>query len=128
MDNYERKKQFAKKHARKVKERQQLSKIYHSNDKQKKPWTFAKKLTAFLIANCLVIEIYALITMWHFMDLTPLVALITAVVGDCIVACAYLIKSTYENRAGGIVYETALQETFHLPSEVTEKEKEEAVG
>lgn len=126
--NYEKAKAYAKKHAEFVKKIHTLSAIWHKNDTKKKPWTFTKKLTAFLIANCLVIEIYALITMWHFMDLTALAALIAAVVGECIMACAYVIKSTYENRAGGIVYETALRETFHLPNEMTEKEKEEAVG
>ncbi len=126
--DYKQKRQKAKEHARKVRQKQQLYKLYHSNDKEKKPWTFTKKLTAFMLLNCLVIEIYVLVAMWHFMDISSLAALIAAVIGECSMAIAYMAKSTVENRSGGIVYEAAMKETFHLPSELTEKEKNEAAG
>ena len=128
MNNYERKKQFAKKHARKVKERQQLSKIYHSNDKQKKPWTFTKKLTAFIIANCTVIELYTLVVMWKMYDLSALPTLIAAVIGECCAMISYIVKSTFENTANGIVYEAAMKESFHVIDDLTQDEKDNAVG
>ncbi len=126
--NYNKAKEYAKRHADRVKQRQNLKALWHKNDKEKKPWTFTKKLTAFLIANCLVIEIYSLVTMWHFMDISALAALIAAVVGECICMCAYVVKSTIENKVGGITYETAMKDGFHLPNEMSEKEKNEAAG
>lgn len=116
---------FAKKHAEYVKQKQRIKKIYHKNDAPKKPWTFTKKLTAFLIVNCLAIEIYALITMWHFMDISALSALITAIVGECVASLAYVVKSTFENRVGGITYETAMKDVFHS---IDEKDTDDAVG
>ena len=43
-------------------------------------------------------------------DLTPLVTLITTVVGEVIAFAVYAAKSVKENTAGGIVYETAMKE------------------
>ena len=123
--DFEKKKIKAQQRAERIKQKYELHEIAHANDKDRKPWTFSKKLTAFVIANCLVIEIFALVAMWHFMDLSPLPALITAVVGDCIAVIGYLIKSTFENCQGGITYDLAM---MHLPSEISKEEKENAVG
>ena len=115
---------IAEKHAKHVKEFRELSEIWHSND-NRKPWTFSKKLMAFIIANCTIIEMYSLIVMWRFMDLSPLPVLITAVVGECVALVSYQVKSTFENCQNGITYETAMlemKEKFHQNND------EEAVG
>lgn len=126
--NYEKAKKYAQRHAEHVKQWHNLKKIWQKNDVNKKPWTFTKKLTAFLIANCLIIEIYALVTMWHFMDLSALATLITAVVGECILMCAYVVKATIENKNGGITYDLAMKDRFHSENEITEQDKKDAVG
>lgn len=128
---YETRKRLAEQHARKVKETEQLKKIYHKNDKPKKPWTFTKSLMAFIIANCTLIEIYALVIMWRTFDLSALPTLITTVVGECIITLGYMAKSTVENKVGGITYDSVMEEVrsrIHLSSEMSEKEKKEAVG
>jgi hypothetical protein len=78
----------------------------------------SKLLIAFLFANCTAIEIF---TGWTTIqsfklasemmispDLTPLVALIGAVVGEVIGYAVYSAKATKENTAGGIVYDQAM--------------------
>lgn len=78
----------------------------------------SKLLISFLFANCTIIEIF---TGWTTIksfelahelmispDLTPLVALIGAVVGEVIGYAVYSVKATKENTAGGIVYDQAM--------------------
>ena len=76
----------------------------------------SKKALIFLLANCTIIELF---TFWVIiqqlaspsisLDLTPLVALIGAVIGEVITVAAYYAKSAKENTIGGIVYETTLK-------------------
>ena len=78
----------------------------------------SKLLISFLFANCTAIEIF---TAWTTIksfelahelmispDLTPLVALIGAVVGEVIGYAVYSAKATKENTVGGIVYDQAI--------------------
>lgn len=78
----------------------------------------SKLLISFLFANCTIIEIF---TGWTTIksfelahelmispDLTPLVALIGAVVGEVIGYAVYSVKATKENTVGGIVYDQAM--------------------
>lgn len=79
-----------------------------------------KLLIAFLFLNCTAIEIFTgwatvqsfvlAKTLGFSIDFTPLVTLISAVVGEIIGYAIYSIKSTKENTKGGIVYESALRE------------------
>lgn len=79
-----------------------------------------KLLIAFLFLNCTAIEIFTgwatvqsfvlAKTLGFSVDFTPLVTLISAVVGEIIGYAIYSIKSTKENTKGGIVYESALRE------------------
>lgn len=80
----------------------------------------SKLLILFLFVNCTIIELFtgaviikmlsiALIT-GAAIDFSPLVALIGAVVSEVIGYAVYSLKSTKENTAGGIVYETAIQQ------------------
>ena len=115
-------KKRAKKPAKEVKQKQELREIKHSNDKPKDKLSFSKIAFIFMITNCVVIEIYALVTMFLFTDLSSLPTLITAVVGECITLCGYYIKSGKENTSGGIVYESAMAKLNH------ELEQDDSVG
>ena len=110
---FEVEKQKALDHAKEVKQKQELYEIKHSNDKPKEKLSFSKMAFIFIVGNCTVIEIYALIAMFHFGDLSSLSALITAVVGECVALLAYMVKSQHENTSGGIVYETAMRKLEH---------------
>lgn len=106
---YEVKKAEAQKHAEEVKQKQELHDIRHSNDKPKEKLSFSKMAFIFMIVNCTVIEIYALIVMVIFGDLSSLTTLIAAVVGECVSFISYEYKSMKENSAQGIVYESAMK-------------------
>lgn len=77
-----------------------------------------KLLMIFLFLNCTAIEIFTgWVTIKSFslammtgaiIDFSPLVALISAVVGEVIAFAIYALKSAKENTKGGIVYETAI--------------------
>lgn len=77
---------------------------------EKKPLSFGKCGFIYMMINCTIIEIYAMVVMFILSDLSALPGLIVAVVGECITVCAYYAKSTLENRAGGIIFEKAMQE------------------
>jgi hypothetical protein len=73
----------------------------------------------FLFINCSLIELFTgYVTLQNFqlvrevggmVDLTPLITLISAVVGEVIGFAIYSIKASKENSKGGIVYDTAMQ-------------------
>lgn len=113
-------------HSQKVKQNQELYELRHSNDKPKEKLSFSKRAFIFLVGNCTVIEIYALITMVYFQDLSSLSALIVAVVGDCVTMLAYMVKSQHENTSGGIVFETAMKKLEHELS--NESNGDDSVG
>lgn len=79
-------------------------------------------MLALLFMNCTIIEIFtAIVTIESLSiakttglapDFTPLVALITAVVGEVIGLVSYLIKASKQNTKGGITYETAAAANF----------------
>jgi len=128
--DFNRKKAFAEQHAQRVLERQQLSEIWHSNDKERKLPTH-KLITAYLFILLNVILIYAMIAMWNFADLTHLGVIITDIVAQILTFFIYSRHSTAQNTVGGIVYDTAMFEMksmFHRDDEMTEEEKENAVG
>lgn len=128
--NFKKQKQKAEAHAIKVKQREALKKIRHKNDPKKKI-PFHKIIVGYLFLVLNVVLIYAFVAMWHFADLTHLGLIITDIAAQIVTFLIYSHHSTAENTAGGIVYETAMEEMksrFHLSSEVTQKEKDEAVG
>ena len=63
----------------------------------------------YMMIMCTIIQIYSLVAMWHFMDLSPLTALIGATVGEVFAYWAYSLKAGKENCEGGITYEMALR-------------------
>lgn len=78
----------------------------------------SKIIMFFLLLNCTAIEIFTgIITVMNINiarelgispDLTPLVTLISAVIGQTIGFAIYSIKAAKENCRGGIVYEQAM--------------------
>lgn len=122
--DYEKEISKALEHAEKVKLKQELHDLKHSNDKPKEKLSFSKMAFIFMIGNCVIIEIYALVAMFYFGDLSSLSALIAAVVGECVTTLGYFIKSQHENTKDGIIYETAMKK---LEYELDNK-SDEAVG
>ena len=74
----------------------------------------SKKLIYFLFINCVAIELFTMgILIWNMAlavqlgaapDYSPINALIGTVVTETVGYVAYAIKSTIENREGGITY------------------------
>jgi len=85
-----------------------LYKIKYGKDKEKVSTT--KIVLAFLILNMVVIEVYSLYAMLALGDLNALPVLITAIVGECISILGYMVKSSIENKSGGIVFETTMKQ------------------
>jgi hypothetical protein len=123
--DYEKKLAKAIEHAEKVKLKQELHELRHANDKPKDKIPTGKIGFWFMIINCTIIEIYSLIAMFIFEDLSPLTTLILAVVGDCIAFISYNIKSGKENTVGGIVYESAMKK---LEYELENNNTDDSVG
>lgn len=99
--------------------RRQLYKIKYGKDKEKVSTT--KIVLAFLILNMIVIEAYSLYAMLALGTLDALPVLITAIVGECISILGYMVKSSIENKAGGIVFETTMKQ-------LEDNKEEEIVG
>ena len=99
--------------------RKALYKIKYGKDKEKVSMT--KVVLAFLILNMVVIEIYSLYAMLALGNLDALPVLITAIVGECVSILGYMVKSSIENKKGGIIFETAMKE-------LENKDEEEIVG
>lgn len=97
--------------------KQQLENIKEENSNNKKTST-SKILTFFLFFNCLAIEIFTgYVTIMNLIiarelgippDLSPLIALIGAAIGQTIGFGIYSLKAAKENCRGGIVYEQAM--------------------
>ena len=80
-----------------------------------------KIVLAFLILNMVVIEVYSLYAMLALGNLDALPVLITAIVGECVSILGYMVKSSIENKKGGIIFETAMKE-------LENKDEEEIAG
>lgn len=80
----------------------------------------SKLIMLFLFLNCTFIELFTgYVTIQNFklvrevggmLDLTPLITLISAVVGEVIGFAIYSIKAAKENTVGGIVYDSAMKQ------------------
>lgn len=97
-------------HAEDVKQKQEIKEAKHSNDK---PLSFSKMAVIFIFANCCVIELYSMVVMAVFHDLSSLGSLVMAVVGQCASLLGYFIKASRENTESGIVYETTMLQLQH---------------
>lgn len=110
MSYEEKQKEKAEAYAEKQKLKQELYEIKHKYDKKKKPLTFGKWGFIFLIANCTIVELYSMIMMAVFQDLSTLSSLIAAVVGECVCLISYNIKSQIDNSSNGLTYALAMKE------------------
>ena len=72
-----------------------LKELKDEKDKyRKKPkMEMSKKFAIYLFLLLNVIVIYSLVAMWHFMDLSYLGTLITAIAAECITYITYCTKS-----------------------------------
>ena len=87
--------------------------------KEKKKTEWSKKLLTILFINFFLLEIFILgITCYSFNlgfaigqmpDYTPLIALITAVIGETLSYGIYCAKAKAENTQGGIKYDTVMR-------------------
>lgn len=111
--DYKDKMDEALKHAEDVKQKQELKEARHSNDKEKKPLSFSKMAVIFIFVNCCIIELYSMVVMAVFHDLSSLGSLIMAVVGQCAALIGYFVKASHENTSQGIVYETTMMQLQH---------------
>ena len=105
-------------HAEDVKQKQEIKEVKHSNDK---PLSFSKMAVIFIFANCCVIELYSMVVMAVFHDLSSLGSLVMAVVGQCASLLGYFIKASRENTESGIVYETTMLQLQHELGMTNEK-------
>ena len=110
---YQYKMDEALRHAEDVKQRQEIKEVKHSNDKEKKPLSFSKMAVIFIFANCCVIELYSMVVMAVFHDLSSLGPLAMASVGQCASLLGYFVKASRENTENGIVYETTMLQLQH---------------
>lgn len=98
--------------------------------KPKLPST-SKLMAAYLFVVLNVVLIYAMVTMWRFMDLTYLGVLVTDVAAQVLTYFIYTKKATIENSVGGITYDMALKsinETTICEGNNEINENETAVG
>ena len=100
------------KHAHWVSDRLKFKRILYKikYGKEKEKFSTTKIVLAFLIFNMLVIEGYSLYAMLALGTLDALPVLITAIVGECISILGYMVKSSIENKSGGIVFEAAMKQ------------------
>lgn len=81
-------------------------------------WPTQSKLGMwYIFISCTAVQIYSMVAMWHFADLSPLYALIGATVGEGLTYYAYTAKAKAENTTGGIVYENSLKNQTEAPEE-----------
>lgn len=97
--------------------------IREAKAKYKKKITGSKMGLYYIYIMATVIQIFSMIAMWHFMDLSPLAGLITATVEEVFAYAVYSGKSAKENTKGGIVYESAMKAKEEAKTELTEEDE-----
>lgn len=99
---------------------------------KKKLISTTKLIILFLFINCTLIQLFTgYITLLDIklaetigsVDFTPIVTLISAVVGQVIGFAIYSIKASKENTQGGIVYDTAMRKMDQVTYDLYEKEQ-----
>lgn len=99
---------------------------------KKKLISTTKLIVLFLFINCTLIQLFTgYITLLDIklaetigsVDFTPIVTLISAVVGQVIGFAIYSIKASKENTQGGIVYDTAMRQMDQVTYDLYEKEQ-----
>lgn len=127
---YEAMKKRAQKHAEKVKEKQEIRKIWHSNDTRKRPLAFSKVAFIFIFLDCLLIQFFSMLFMWTYpeaSDIGALIGIAIALLGEVGTCASYYRKSAIENSTNGIVYEATMA-SIKSSSDMTPEQVDEAVG
>ena len=119
----------ARVYADRIKKKQEIYEIKHQFDRKKKRLEFGKTMLVFVLVNIGIVEAYSMWVMYALGDLSALPTLITCIVGDCIALLSYFIKSTFENRAGGITFE-AMMNSFKIrrEDEMSQEDIDQSVG
>ena len=106
--NQERKhqKEFDKKYkdavlkSRRREERRIISQLKRGQtDNDRAPLTMTKLILLFIIANCTLVEIFSMIVIWRFREVSVLETLISAVVAESFSFLIYCVKSYFETKA-----------------------------
>lgn len=103
----------ARKHAEKVRFKQEIKAIYHQYDMPKKKKTSSKVFLGLILGDFLMIEIFC---MWfmatypEYGDIGAFIGIAVAMIGQVGAVIGYFRKSTAENTVGGIVYDSAMKE------------------
>lgn len=79
------------------------------NEKMKLPST-SKLIAVYLFIILNIVLAFAMVSMWHFSDLSYLGVLITDVAAQILTYCVYAHKALKENSKSGITYELAMME------------------
>ncbi|MCR5503430.1 MAG: hypothetical protein K6F53_10510 [Lachnospiraceae bacterium] len=112
-NEYEFNKLRAKRHAEKVKQRQELYKIRHSNDGEKKKPAFSKLAIFYIFINATAIQIFCMWAMVHFEDISnlgSLIGILGTLLAEGISYSFYSKKAQAENTVGGMVYQNMIYE------------------
>lgn len=90
--------------------------VFNADSERRKKATTTKILIYFILLNCTIIEVYSMIVMVMLKDLSALVSLIGAVVGESITYAIYCAKSHLDTRE---------EKRLEFDKEVFEAENEE---
>lgn len=103
----------ARRHAEKVKQRQELSALYHANDKKREKIPTSKLALGFAMIDFVVIQAFCMWYMYaypEYGDLGAFIGIAVAILGQVGALISYYKKSTAENSEGGIVFETTMNQ------------------
>ena len=92
--------------------RQRKKKIKEEKDKYKskiKLPSTSKLMATYLFVVLNIVLAFAMISMWHFADLSYLGVLITDVAAQVLTFFIYTRKAVIENSSGGITYDIAMK-------------------
>lgn len=128
--NYKRELAKARYHAEQVRRKQEIKAIKHKNDKPKKKMEFSKKAFILVFLDCLLIQLFSMWIMVYLADasnLSSLIGIAVALIGEVGAVFSYNRKSSAENTAGGIIYESYMN-SIKSENELTAEEIRDAVG
>ncbi len=100
-------------HAELIKQRQEISSIYHSNDKPKDKIAFGKLLLSFVLIDFALIELFCMFFMVkypEYSDMGSFIGIAIAIIGQVRALVSYNKKATAENTVGGIVYDSVIND------------------
>ena len=94
----------------KIKQKQKLEKEKYKYKQKRKPPSASKLVLLGAVILCLQITIFCEYMMWKTTDLSSMYVLIGIVPSLSGVVLGYYFKAKSENTAGGIIFETAMEE------------------